>query len=605
MHYRVIVGEAASPQERAAIDVFVDRLALRSGGPVETAGNGAAAGGGDDVVSVRAGTPDSSEIIRRAAAEGSLELPPDLGDEGYVIAVDDEGPIVAALGQRGVLYGLGALLRTGVYDGDGWRMHPVPVTSSPRMSQRAIYFATHFGNWLVHCPVDELVTYVEDVALWGANEVLTWFDTAELASLDAGREQAERLAEVDRAARRLGLRVARIMVSNEGYLGQAPAELRSKNVNHRHSPKTDLCPSEPEARAMILANKREYLQELPSLDMVWLWPYDHGGCNCEGCAPWPRTYFELNRELAEIVGDTHPQADIGASAWWIDLWHPGEKQAFFDGLATSGDWCSALTWSERETTRWGPEPDMPEGMRFVFFPEISMFESFNKIGIPWGGKGANPAPRRFAAQFAQHAPFMDGFMSYSEGRYDDLNKVIWTQLAWDPDQDVADIVAAYGRYELGAGDGGQVADLVLALEPVLLGRSRDPSLDGEAAAIAGAIPPWGSAAWRWQMLRASTELHGLRESLYGPHAVEGAQRAEAEQRHREVWDHLQLELYLHRPGATRDPNLYVPVERLATDFHQRRTVGAIPLEDELFGPLLGEAREVKAQDSVMYGSDQE
>ena len=49
---------------------------------------------------------------------------------------------------------------------------------------RGIYFATHFGNWYDYASERELREYVEELALWGCNQVRVWFDMHDFACAD-------------------------------------------------------------------------------------------------------------------------------------------------------------------------------------------------------------------------------------------------------------------------------------------------------------------------------------------------------------------------------------------------------------------------------------
>src|SRR5262249_40238451 len=48
----------------------------------------------------------------------------------------------------------------------------------------------------------------------------------------------------------------------------------------------------------------------------------------------------------------------------------------------------------------------------------------------------NPRPIDQAAIFRLLQPHTNGFITYSEGCNDDVNKAVWSSLGWDPDQDV-------------------------------------------------------------------------------------------------------------------------------------------------------------------------
>jgi hypothetical protein len=69
-----------------------------------------------------------------------------------------------------------------------------------------------------------------------------------------------------------------------------------------------------------------------------------------------------------------------------------------------------------------------------------------------------------AVIFRATYPGTIGFISYSEGCNDDVNKMLWSALAWNPDADVAEILGDYARYFIGARHGDAFAHGLLALE---------------------------------------------------------------------------------------------------------------------------------------------
>src|SRR5690606_31119210 len=103
---------------------------------------------------------------------------------------------------------------------EGMQMPAIELVSRPSKPVRGIYFATHFGNWYCHAPLAEVRTYLEDLALWGLNELLVWFDISHYHTLEEGRPMLERLAAFESYARDVGMRTGRITVSNEGFKGQ-------------------------------------------------------------------------------------------------------------------------------------------------------------------------------------------------------------------------------------------------------------------------------------------------------------------------------------------------------------------------------------------------
>ena len=69
-----------------------------------------------------------------------------------------------------------------------------------------------------------------------------------------------------------------------------------------------------------------------------------------------------------------------------------------------------------------------------------------------GREVINPRPRDESTIFHAFADQTIGFITYSEGCNDDVNKIVWSALGWDPDADVLDVLRQYGRYLIGLGD---------------------------------------------------------------------------------------------------------------------------------------------------------
>src|SRR5207245_2211115 len=64
-------------------------------------------------------------------------------------------------------------------------------------------------------------------------------------------------------------------------------------------------------------------------------------------------------------------------------------------------------------------------------------------------EGINPRPLGQAGIFHLLEEHAVGFLTYSEGCNDDVNKIVWSCLGWDPDMDVKDSLRQYSRYFFG------------------------------------------------------------------------------------------------------------------------------------------------------------
>ncbi len=78
-----------------------------------------------------------------------LSIDPAMGKDGFRIQDGKERGTIEVIGQneRGVLYGLGKLLRTSRYSKDGFTPGAWRGESVPQKPIRGIYFATHFHNF--------------------------------------------------------------------------------------------------------------------------------------------------------------------------------------------------------------------------------------------------------------------------------------------------------------------------------------------------------------------------------------------------------------------------------------------------------------------------
>lgn len=537
----IVIGAEASALEVKIAAVVADRMEERLGTPVSIVDESHQVSG--DILLVL-GTPSSSNLVRSAIQQGRVELPASLGDEGFEVDVRRDGPaIVAAREPGGIVYGAGELLRQARFSQGKVELLIGHIASAPEMPLRPIYFATHFGNWYCHASTDEIRSYIEDLALCGYNALVTWFDFHHYRDLADGAEHWDRLVELDRAAKEIGMKTGRIAIANESFAGQAAPEFRAVGRLEGTGYETDLCPSKAEARKIILEDRRTFLERIAStttLNWLCLWPYDQGGCNCDQCAPWPATYMDLCKEITEMTADVLPGTETMVSAWWIGAHRPGEDEAFFDRLQRRERWFRTIVAGTAETRRWlSLGREIPEEYGILLFPEISMFDA-----LPWGSRGANPAPRKFAGEMAELDSYLSGAMPYSEGRYEDVNKVVWAQLLWNTGRDVLEVLRDYCRYYFGPDTAEDGARLFLDLEEGLKDLPSAASRYEAALRLEHRIEEWGRRGWRWQTIGSRAAIDALKWELDSPDTPK-PRRTEAEAELRSVYEHLQHDIYLH------------------------------------------------------------
>jgi hypothetical protein len=117
------------------------------------------------------------------------------------------------------------------------------------------------------------------------------------------------------------------------------------------------------------------------------------------------------------------------------------------------------------------------------------------------------------------APYTDGFLTYSDGIHDDVNKTIWSARGWDPQAGVRDVMVEYARFFFGPDVAEEAADGILALEknwvgPLALNGAVDATLSHWRSLEKKA--PHLSNNWRWQLcvLRANYDAYVRHRLLY-------------------------------------------------------------------------------------------
>jgi len=462
----------------------------------------------------------SAKTVTKGEAPLVLELAiePGIGPEGYRIADGGAGQIrISGNEARGLLYGVGRFLHSCAYDERGFTAGAWRGVSSPKMPVRGIYFATHFQNYYQAAPIEEVARYVEELSLWGVNNFLVWFGMEEFTGINDPKAQAmiARLRAVLQVVKDLGLDVSLGCICNDGY-ANGPADLRADDSTvghagyHTHRGNriynlgNELCPSKPGVPEMELGFCKERFDAFRGIgiDYWFITPYDNGGCTCAQCAPWGANgYLRMAEMLARAYRRDYGKGKVVLGTWYFDRWADGEWEGMTAKFkAKKPDWVDyILADNFEEYPRYPLEKGVPGDFPLLNFPDISMYGQ-----DPWGGYGANPHPERLQKRWDETRAKLSGGVPYSEGIYEDLNKVICVQLYWSPERPAIETVRDYAAYEFSPAAADDIADVVKIFEAnhvrAGIGESAVKAYE-LTERIEARMTPEARRAWRWRLFR--------------------------------------------------------------------------------------------------------
>lgn len=492
----VVTGRPGSAApEQTAIRTLIEEAQKRTGIAWKTRDNLPETGPAI-VAAIRGRLPEGATPPILQGLEG-------LKAEGYRITVDrsnPDRPVAWIIGQdaRGLLFGVGKLLRTMELLPGSARLDPaIDVLTSPAYPIRGhqLGYRNRANSWDAWT-VEQMEQYIRDLALFGSNCV-------------------ENIPFED---------------STPGVLMKVPRPVMNRamsaicaryDLDHWLWTPADYDLNDPNRREAALKEHEALYQNLPRLDGVFV-PGGDPGHNPPGLV------LPFLEDLARLLAKSHPRAKV-----WLSL------QGFEDAAAEQvyqylddhqPDWfggivCGPSSPSIPETRkRLNPKypirhyPDITHNVRAQY--PVPWLDP--AIGFTLGREAINPRPLDYARIHNLLAPCTAGFLSYSDGVHDDVNKVLWSALAWDPETPVREILVEYARLFFGPAVAQDAADGILALERNWQGSLRDNG--GVAATLAlweKIDAPGLRGNWRWQMcqVRAAYDAY-VRERLRHEEALE-------------------------------------------------------------------------------------
>ncbi len=419
--------------------------------------------------------------------------------EGYHIEVSGGSVQVTGNDARGVLFGVGRLLRElrmergAVSIPDGWA-----ETSAPAYPLRGHQLGyrpktNSYDGWAV--PVWD--QYIRDLAIFGTNAI----ELIPPRSDDAADSPLfplppmRMMTEMSRLADEYGLDV---------WIWY---------------PAMDTDYSDPKTVRAALAEWGEVFGKLPRVDAVFVPGGDPGHTE-------PRVLMALLEKETAVLHRYHPKAQMWVSPQGFDqAW----LDEFYGILQTEPAWLSGVVYGPQiRDTLAQVRAKVPKRYPIRHYPDITHSRQCQYPVPDWdvayavteGREVINPRAADEARIFRRTAPYTMGFITYSEGCNDDVNKFVWSALGWNPEAKVEDILREYARYFVSERYGESFARGLLELEgdwrgPLAANAGVEETL-AHFEELEHAATPQMLANWRFQqgLYRAYYDAYTRRRLAY-------------------------------------------------------------------------------------------
>lgn len=185
----------------------------------------------------------------------------------------------------------------------------------------------------------------------------------------------------------------------------------------------------------------------------------------------PDILFEYMEESVKILHKYHPEAEIWISPQGFDA---GRTRVFLNLLEKEFNWLTGIVhgpWVRMNVDSL--RKVVPAKYRIRRYPDITHTIQCEYPVPEWdlafaatlNREPINPRPVDQYTIFHSVSPeSSEGFLTYSEGVNDDVNKIVWSGLGWNPDADLIDILHDYSRYFIGPDYTDDFAQGILGLE---------------------------------------------------------------------------------------------------------------------------------------------
>jgi hypothetical protein len=517
----IVLGSDAGPLVRKAAELLQSRVEQRTGARLPIVIDAATATQLSDATPrIVIATPDSSLLPALALPQRTTPSADELGEEGFFIAKSGSNIVLLAREGRGMIYAVGKLLHTAQYFGGSMFADPPQGIDKPLMPERVLYIPPHIHNFYEVKDAKSIEPIIGEMSLWGINGLSVWMDESEFndpfdnsADNSGTRRLLAKTKGLLQIGKGLGLKLGMVNCPNDAYKNQVKPDLIAKSELPIWNQPKLINPTIPAGRALLIRNKENLYRDFANsglrFDNVLYFAYDTGGCFDEACRPWILTFLKLTEDYISVLQRYHPTARAYITDWVANA---EEDEMITDYLNQHPQTKIAGVWKE-EGSSMEHYARLDKRYSLFIFVDVSMLGG-------WGTIGAQPFPGYLSHSVGDAAAGgITGVMMYSEGIFDDFNKAMVTQMAWNPLQTQREFAEEYASYFINTDIAPDFWQIVQNCErPWLVGEFNESPQDAEKleqlTLSAGArLRPEIRSSWRWQIFEYRARIGKLAAAL--------------------------------------------------------------------------------------------
>src|SRR5580692_7035822 len=363
--------------------------------------------------------------------------------ESFTLTSTDNQIVVAGADDRGVVFGTGYLLRQFHMSRQKLELDAnLKISSAPKYAVRGQQLGYRpktnaYDAWSV--PMWE--QYIRELAIFGNNtiELIPPRSDDNDDSPHFPLPKIEMMEEMSRIANEYGLDVSVWF------------------------PAMDKDYSDPAQVEFALKEWAEVFRRLPRIDAIFVPGGDPGHTQ-------PKYLFALLEKQRQELRKYHPKGQMWMSPQNFDAaWF----QEFLDLMRNEPKWLDGVVYGPwTRVTIQELRAKIPAHYPIRYYPDIThtihaefpVPEWDVAFAVTQARESINPRPTDYKKIFHHMMPASMGFLTYSEGVNDDMNKFVWSGLGWNPDQDVSQILREWARWFISPKYETALAQAVLDLE---------------------------------------------------------------------------------------------------------------------------------------------